>query len=189
MNTTRFLHSDLAMYTRPGRTYARVGVRDPARMYIRGRIFWHVAVCTGTRFRRDCLNWYVGGSTTTRVASCSATVHHCRETDRQVCTYTFATTLRTLRPGGSQLSGRIRRHFFACEDIAGGSQLSGGGVIFLRVIWRHFLACKDVAGGSIYQPHRVHYSSDGCCLLTTLTMPCEQHPCGGRWRGLGRARH
>ena len=50
------------------------------------------------------------------------------------------------------------RHFLACEDVAGGSQqsgenvffakyggpsggspLSGGGIIFLRVLWRHFL--------------------------------------------------
>ena len=38
--TTQFLHSDRAMYTSPGRTYARVGVRDPARMYVRGRIFF-----------------------------------------------------------------------------------------------------------------------------------------------------
>ena len=42
MNTTTmlFLRPDPAMYTSPGRTYARVGVRDPARMYVRGRIFF-----------------------------------------------------------------------------------------------------------------------------------------------------
>ena len=35
MNTmmTQFLRSDPTMYTSPGRTYARVGVRDPAHMY------------------------------------------------------------------------------------------------------------------------------------------------------------
>ena len=38
--TTQFLHSDLAMYTSPGRTYARVGVRDPAHMYVHGRILF-----------------------------------------------------------------------------------------------------------------------------------------------------
>ena len=38
--TTTFLRSDPAMYTSPGRTYARVGVRDPARMYVRDRIFF-----------------------------------------------------------------------------------------------------------------------------------------------------
>ena len=38
MNMTMplFLRSEPAMYTSPGRTYARVGVRDPARMYVRG---------------------------------------------------------------------------------------------------------------------------------------------------------
>ena len=55
----------------------------------------------------------------------------------------------------------IRRHFLACEDIAGGSELlaavtffcakyrgpfggslmSGEGIIILRIIRRHFLAC------------------------------------------------
>src|SRR5215216_6256071 len=38
--TTQFLRSDPAMYTSPGRTYARVGIRDPARMYIHGRIYF-----------------------------------------------------------------------------------------------------------------------------------------------------
>ena len=37
---TQFLSSDLAMYTSPGRTYVRVGIRDPTYMYIRGRIFF-----------------------------------------------------------------------------------------------------------------------------------------------------
>ena len=60
-----------------------------------------------------------------------------------------------------------RTHFLACEDVAGGSQqsggnvffvkyggpsgealLSGGGIIILHVIRRHFLACEDIAGGS-----------------------------------------
>ena len=38
--TTQFLRSEPAMYTSPGRTYARVGVRDPARMYVHGRIYF-----------------------------------------------------------------------------------------------------------------------------------------------------
>ena len=38
--TTLFLRSDPAMYTSPGRTYARVGVRDPARIYVRGCIYF-----------------------------------------------------------------------------------------------------------------------------------------------------
>ena len=36
--------------------------------------------------------------------------------------------------------GVIRRHFLACEDIAGGSPLSGGGIIIFHVIRRNFLA-------------------------------------------------
>ena len=40
------------------------------------------------------------------------------------------------------------RHFLACEDVAGGSQQSGGRIIFLPIIWTHFLACENVAGGS-----------------------------------------
>ena len=46
--TTQFLHSDPAMYTSPGRTYARVGVRDPARMYTYVAVFsfLHPGRCT-----------------------------------------------------------------------------------------------------------------------------------------------
>ena len=43
---------------------------------------------------------------------------------------------------------KVRRHFLACIDIDGGSQLSGGESYFLSVIWTHFLAYEDVAGGS-----------------------------------------
>ena len=62
----------------------------------------------------------------------------------------------------------IRRHFLACEDIGGGSDLSagggavfaeyrgpsggsllaGGGIIILHIIRRQFLACEDIASGS-----------------------------------------
>jgi hypothetical protein len=51
------------------------------------------------------------------------------------------------------ISGRnflrvIRRLFLACEDVAGASQLSGGGNIFSSIMRRHFLACQDVTAGS-----------------------------------------
>ena len=38
------------------------------------------------------------------------------------------------------------RHFLACEDVAGGSQQSGGRIIFFAQT--HFLVCEDEAGGS-----------------------------------------
>ena len=38
------------------------------------------------------------------------------------------------------------RHFLACEDVAGGSQQSGGRIVFFAR--KHFLACEDVAGMS-----------------------------------------
>ena len=50
MNTTTmfFLRSDPAMYTSPGRTYARVGVQDPARVYTYVAVFsfLHPGRCT-----------------------------------------------------------------------------------------------------------------------------------------------
>ena len=88
-----------------------------------------------------------------------------------------------------------RRHFLACEDIAGGSelsaggtffakyrgpsggsQLSGGGIIILRVIRRHFLACGH---GPSSQPLHVQSTSDGSRSLTTLTTPRREHHGGG----------
>ena len=89
--TTLFLRSDPAMYTSPGRTYARVGVRDPARMdtYVAVFSFLHPGRCTYVYMLRARL--------------CYDT---CALLHRPVCTYTFATrmtTLRTLRPGGYRL--------------------------------------------------------------------------------------
>ena len=131
---------------------------------------------------------YVRASTTTHARlyndTCAPLLRHvpflarpgfitaaCRQTDRPVCTYMFATRismLRTFRSGGSRA-----RHFLACEDLAGGSQqsggklffakyggpsggslLSGGGIIILHVIRRHFLAAAvdPVVSLSTYSP-------------------------------------
>ena len=91
MNTTtmQFLHSGLAMYTSPGRTYARVGVREPACMYTHVAVFsfLHTGRCTYVYMLRARLFYDT-----------------CAPLHRPVCTYTFATrmtTLHTLRPGGS----------------------------------------------------------------------------------------
>ena len=95
------------------------------------------------------------------------------------------------------------RHFLACEYVVGGShqsgggtffmkyrgpsgrsEVSGGGIIILRVIRRHFLACGH---GPSCQPLHVQSSSDGCRSLTMLTRPL--HQAGGQRRGLGREQH
>ena len=102
--TTLFLGSDPTMYTSPGRTYARVGVRDPARMYVRGRIFfvapWPLYVCV----HATCapLLRHVRASTTT---SMYVHVHDQNEKATYVSTRWVLTV----------------RHFLACEDGAGGS--------------------------------------------------------------------
>ena len=70
----------------------------------------------------------------------------------------------------------IRRHFLACEDVAGGSQqsgenvffvkyggpsggspLSGGGIIILHIIRRHFLvaAVDPAVSLSTYSPRPI----------------------------------
>ena len=68
----------------------------------------------------------------------------------------------------------------------GGSLMSGGGIIILRVIRRHFLACGR---GPSCRPLHVQSTSDACRSLTTLTRPRREHQGGGRRRGLGRERH
>ena len=74
--------------------------------------------------------------------------------------------------------------FFAkYRGPSGGSQMSGGGIIILRVIRRHFLVCGR---GPNCQPLRIQSTSDGCRSLTTLR---REHQGGGRRRGLGRERH
>ena len=47
----------------------------------------------------------------------------------------------------------------------GGSQLAGGVFIFLCVIRRHFLACKDIAGGSELSAAITFFSQNTKTLL------------------------
>src|SRR4051812_26617788 len=97
--TTQFLYSDPTMYTSPGRTYARVGIRDPACMYVRGHIYFLAAWLLYIRVHAMCAPLLQH----TRLY-----YHTCAPLYQSVCTYMFATrmtTLRTLRPGGSRLSG------------------------------------------------------------------------------------
>ena len=67
-----------------------------------------------------------------------------------------------------------------------GSEMSGGGIIILRVIRRHFLVCGC---GPSCQPFHIQSTSDGCRSLITLTTARREHKGGGRQRGLGRERH
>ena len=64
-----------------------------------------------------------------------------------------------------------------------GSQMSGGGIIILRVIRRHFLACGH---GPSCHPLHVQSTSNACRSLLT---PRREHQGGGRRRGLGREQH
>ena len=96
------------------------------------------------------------------------------------------------------------RHFLACEDVAGGSQQSGGNVLSREIRWpvrwvpavrwrnNYFARNKEALPcgrrGPSCQPLHVQYSSDGSRSLTTLTTPCRDHQGGGRRCILGRGR-
>ena len=87
--------------------------------------------------------------------------------------------------------GVIRRHFLACEDIAGGSDMSAGGTLFREiqrpfrwvpdVRWRnHYFPCNKEAlpcygCGPSCQPLHVQSMSDGSRSLTTFTTPRREH--------------
>ena len=141
MNTrmTQFLRSDPAMYTSPGRTYVRVGVRDPARMYVRGRIYFLAPWPLYVRVHAACvpLLWHM----------CAPLLQHVR-TFTSTSMYVYVHDQNDNATYASTRWVPTVRHFLACEDVAGGSQQSGGESFFLPVIWTHFLAREDVPGGS-----------------------------------------
>ena len=108
--TTLFLRSDPSMSTSPRRTYARVGVRDPARMYTYVAVFsfLHPGCCTYMYMLRACLYY-----------DTCAPLHppvymyvHVRDQNDNA-TYASTRWVPTVR------------HFLACEDVAGGFQQSG----------------------------------------------------------------
>ena len=98
-------------------------------VHIRGRIFflapWPLYVCV----HATCapLLRHVRASTST-----SMYVHVRDQNDN--ATYASTRWVPTVR------------HFLACEDVAGGSQQSGGRIVFFART--HFLACEGAAGGS-----------------------------------------
>mgnify|MGYP007014107537 CR=1 FL=1 len=81
LTTMLFLRSDPAMYMSPGRTYARVGVRDPARMYTYVAVFsfLHPGRCTYVYMLRARLYYdtcapllrHVRASTSTSIYVCT----------------------------------------------------------------------------------------------------------------------
>ena len=125
MMMMQFLRFDPAMYTSPGRTYARVGVRDPARMYVRGRIYFLAHWPLYVRVHATCapLLRHVCASTST-----SMYVHVRDQNDN--ATYASTRWVPTVK------------HFLACKDVAGGSQQSGGESFFLFLPGRTSLSAK-----------------------------------------------
>ena len=90
---------------------------------------------------------YVRASTTTRVLPCTARVHRCSlQTNRSTTMYVHVRDQNDNAMYASTGWVPTVRHFLACEDVAGGSQQSGGRIVFFART--HFLACEDVAGGS-----------------------------------------
>ena len=96
------------------------------------------------------------------------------------------------------------RHLLSCEDVAGGSQQSGGNIFFHEIRWpvrwfpavrwrnNYFARNKEAlpccGRGPSCHPLHVQYSSDESRSLTTLTTPHREHQGSGRGRGLGRGR-
>ena len=120
--TTLFLRSDPAMYTSPGRTYARVGVRDPARMYTYVAVFSFLCTgrCTYVYMLRARLYYDMCAPLLRHVRASTSTsmyVHVHDQNDNAM--YASTRWVPTVR------------HFLACEDVAGGSQQSGGESFFL----------------------------------------------------------
>ena len=124
MNTTTmlFLRSDPSMYMSPGRTYARVGVRDPARMYTYVAVFsfLHPGRCTYVYMLRARLYYDTCAPLLRHVRASTSTSMYVHVRDQNDnATYASTRWVPTVR------------HFLACEDVAGGSQQSGGESFFL----------------------------------------------------------
>ena len=113
MTTTLFLGSNPAMYKSPGRMYAREGVRDPARMYTYVAVFsfLHPGRCTYVYMLHARLYYDTCAPLPRDVhASTSTSMYiHIRDQNDNAM-YASTRWVPTVR------------HFFAFEDVAGGSQ-------------------------------------------------------------------
>ena len=119
------------MYMSPGRTYARVGVRDPARMYTYMAVFYflHLGRCTYVYMLRARLYYHTCVPLLPRMRASTLTSMYVHVRDQNDnATYASTRWVPTVT------------HFLACEDVAGGSQQSGGRIVFLP--GRTFLRAK-----------------------------------------------
>src|SRR4051812_21522879 len=131
---------------------------------------------------------YVRASTTTRTRLYYDT---CAPLHPPVCMYVH---VRDQNDNATYASTRwipTVRHFLACEDVAGGSQQSGGEIRWSvrwvpAVRWRnHYFPRNKEAlpccrREPSCQPLHVQSMSDGSRSLTTLTTPRREHQGGGR---------
>ena len=101
------------MYTSPDCTYARVGIRDPAHMYVCGRIYFLAPWPLYLHVRATCapLIRHMRASTSTYI--------HVRDQNDNAM-YASTRWVPTVK------------HFLVCKDVAGGSQQSGGKPFFSR---------------------------------------------------------
>ena len=123
--------------------YVCVSRRSRPRPYVHTWLYFLsctlAVVCTCT-----C---YVRASTTTRALPYSATFHrYSLQTDRSTSMYVHVRDQNDNSTYASTKWVPTVTHFLPCEDVAGGSQQSGGRIVFFART--HFLACEDVAGGS-----------------------------------------
>ena len=99
----------------------------------------------------------------------------------------------------------IRRHFLACEDIAGGSDLSAGEHFFREIqrpfLWvlavsrrNHYFARNKEAFPCVWpwtqlsaSPRTVHFR--WMSFIEHVNQAAREHQGEGRQRGLGRERH
>ena len=150
--------------------YVCASRRSRPRLYVRT---WRYLLSCTLAVVRTC-TCYVCASTTTRALPYAATVHrYSLQTDRSTSMYVH---VRDQNDNATYALTRwvpTVRHFLASEDVAGGSQQSGGRIVFLSVIWTHFLACEDVAGRSL--------QSGGNLFFHEIRWPIQWVPTV-RWR-------
>ena len=118
--------------------YIRASRRSRPRQYVRT---WPYFLSCTLAAVRTC-TCYVRASTTTRARLYYDT---CAPLHPPVYMYVHVQDQNDNATYASTRWVPTVRHFLACEDVAGGSQQSGGESFFART---HFLACEDVADGS-----------------------------------------